>query len=119
MTLRSVLTLAAPLALAACSGDHHPAPPAPVPSPAPAPFYVDGGVGSEHGNFVSHEAGETTGPGGVRCVIYVWDRPLTAQTALRLRSQSCEHPPHSGLYIATELERAIIPIASSTLIQGD
>jgi hypothetical protein len=47
----------------------------------------------------------------------VWDRPLTAQSALRLRSQSCEVPNHPGLYVANELDRAVIPMASSTLLQ--
>jgi len=78
-----------------------------------------GGAGSEHGNFVSQPESETTGPGGVHCVIYVWDRPLTAQTALRLRSSSCEQPGHPGLYIANELERLVIPRSSSTLDQTE
>jgi hypothetical protein len=103
-----------PLLSAGCAGNH--APP-PVVSPPPPPFYVDGGAGSEHGNFVSLPESETTGPGGVHCIIYVWDRPLTAQTALRLRSQSCEQPDHPGLYIANELERIVIPRSSSTLDQ--
>ncbi len=100
---------------AACSNDHTPPPVAPP--PPPPPFYIDGGAGSEHGNFASWPDSETTGPGGVHCVIYVWDRPLTAQTALRLRSQSCEQPDHPGLYIANELDRSVIPRASSTLDQ--
>jgi len=109
--------LVAPILLASCSS-HPAAPPPPPPAPAPAPFYVDGGAGSEHGNFLSHQDTETTGPGGVRCVIYVWDRPLTEKTALRLRSESCEDPKHPGLYFANELERVVIPITSSTLFQG-
>ena len=106
--------LVASILLASCSS--HPA--APPPPPAPAPFYIEGGAGSEHGNFLSYQDTETIGPGGAHCVIYVWDRPLTAQTALRLRSQSCEEPGRPGLYIANELERVVIPITSSTLFPG-
>ena len=115
--IRRGALLAAPMLLASCSSHPTaapPAPPSPAP-PAPAPFYVDGGAGSERGNFVSYQDSETTGPGGVHCVLYVWDRPLTAQTALRLRSQSCEQPGRPGLYIANELDRVVIPLTSSTL----
>jgi hypothetical protein len=111
--MRRAIGLASPMVLGSCAGDRAPPPPA-VP-PAPAPFYVQGGAGSEHGNFVSVPEIETTGPGGVRCIIYVWDRPLTAQTALRLRSQSCQDPRNPNFYIATELERIVIPMTSSTL----
>lgn len=113
MNLKTGLVLTAALLLTSCSGDR--APPAPPPAMAPAPFYVQGGAGSEHGNFVSVPDIETTGPGGVHCVIYVWDRPLTPQTVLRLRSQSCQDPRNPNFYIATELERLVIPMTSSTL----
>lgn len=116
--IRHGLTLASPVLSAACSHDLAP-PAASPPTPAPPPFYVAGGAGSEHGNFPSHPDVETIGPGGVHCVIYVWDRPLTAQTALRLRSSSCEQSDHPGMYVATELERLVIPRASSTLDQSD
>ena len=111
--------LASPILLASCgSYTAPPALPPLAPPPAPAPFYVEGGAGSEHGNFLSLQDTETTGPGGVHCVTYVWDRPLTAQTALRLRSQSCEAPGHPGLFVANELERLVIPLTSSTLWGG-
>ena len=115
--IRRGLGLTAPILLASCGGSH-PASSVPAPSPAPAPFYVDGGAGSERGNFQSYQDTEHTGPGGAHCVTYVWDRPLTAQTALRLRSESCDAPDHPGLYTAHELERIVIPMTSSTLFQG-
>jgi hypothetical protein len=59
------------------------------------------------------------GRGGVHCTLYVWDRPLSAQSALRLRSESCEAPGHPGLFIAHELDRTVIPLSSSTLAQGE
>jgi len=118
--LRHGVGLASPILLASCGGPGAaPPPPGPPPPPAPAPFYVEGGAGSEHGNFLSRQDIETAGPGGVHCVIYVWDRPLDAKTALRLRSQSCQDPKNPNFYIATELERLVIPITSSTLFQGD
>lgn len=108
--------LASVLLLAACGG----APPPPEPAPAvPAPFYVSGGAGSERGNFASRPDTETVSSQGVHCVIYVWDRPLTADTALRLRSASCEDPRVPGMFIAHEIERMVIPRASSTLDQPD
>lgn len=115
--LRRGIGLASPILLVSCAS-HPTPPPAPPSAPIPAPFYVEGGAGSQHGNFVSRQESETTGPGGVPCVTYVWDRPLTETTALRLRSQSCEKPAGSGLYVATELERIVIPMTSSTLWTG-
>lgn len=115
--MRRGVGLAAPIIVASCAGSHAPPPPPPSSPPAPPPFYVEGGAGSEHGNFISRQDGETTGPGGAHCFIYVWDRPLDDRTALRLRSQSCEDPRNPGLYIANELERVIIPMTSSTLFQ--
>lgn len=115
--IRRGVGLASPILLASCTGSH--APPAPPPPSPPPPFYVQGGAGSEHGNFASRPDTETTGPGGVHCVIYVWDRPLTAQTALRLRSQSCQDPKNPEMFIANELERVVIPLGSSTLDQPD
>ena len=84
-----------------------------------SPVLLAACAGSEHGNFISLPAGETTGPGGVHCILYVWDRPLTAQSALRLRSQSCEVPGHPDLHVANELDRSVIPLSSSTLAKGN
>ncbi|GEM_PF-3542843 len=110
--------IAAPILLVSCANP--PAAPAvPGAKPPPAPFYVDAGLGSEHGNFIAVQDGERTGPGGVHCVTYAWDRPLTAQTVLRLRSESCEVINHPGMYVAHELERMEIPMASSTLTRGN
>lgn len=115
--LRLGIGLASPIIVVSCAGTS--APPTAAPPTAPPVFYVEGGKGSERGNFASYPDSETTGPSGVHCVIYVWDRPLTDKTALRLRSQSCEQPDHPGLYIANELERTVIPLTSSTLFQGE
>lgn len=115
--MRRGVGLAVPIIVASCAGGPPPSP-QPAAPPVPSPFYVEGGAGSEHGNFVSRQEGEKTGPGGAHCFIYVWDRPLDSRTALRLRSQSCEDPRNPGMYIANELERMIIPMTSSTLFQG-
>jgi len=112
---RSGLLLTSPIILTSCASP--PSSPQ-IPAHPPKPFYVESGLGSEHGNYISvQEDGETKGPGGVRCFTYIWDRPLTPQTALRLRSESCEDPKYPGLFLANELERTVIPIASSTLAQ--
>ena len=113
--VRSGLLLAWPVMLVSCAS---PSPVPQAPAVPPKPFYIESGLGSERGNYVSvQEDGETRGPGGVRCFTYVWDRPLTPQTALRLRSQSCQDPRNPSLFLAHELERSVIPIAASTLAQ--
>ncbi len=110
--MRSGLMLVPPVLVASCAGNHAPPPP---PAPPPQPFYVGSGAGSEHGNYASQQSGEMTTPDGTTCITYVWDRPLTAQLALRLRSASCPSKEHPGLFVANELERRVIPLAESTL----
>ena len=111
--VRSGVLLACPLMLVSCAGPSSNPQAAALP---PKPFHIESGIGSERGNYVSvQEDGETRGPGGVRCFTYVWDRPLTPQTALRLRSQSCQDPRNPSLFLANELERSVIPIGASTL----
>ncbi len=109
--MRGGLVLASPLMIASCAGK--PAETPRQPPPPAAPFYVGSGVGSEHGNYASHPDGEMIGPTGTRCITYVWDRPVNADYALRLRSASCEPADHSWAWVAYELERKLIPLANS------
>jgi hypothetical protein len=91
------------------------------PGPASAPGLpptVEGGLGSQYGNYAAQIAGEIRGPTGERCVIYDWDRPFSNEMALRLRSASCESPERPGWMVARELSRTLIPIAESNLKGG-
>lgn len=96
-------------ALAACA-----APKAPDLPPA-IPLNVDDGQGSEHGNYAAAPAGETRGPDGARCFLFDWDRPLTKDFAVRVRSESCESPAHPGWMSAREISRRLVPMAQSHL----
>jgi hypothetical protein len=105
------------LALSSCGGAPKP-PPSKGPGSQAAPTLppsVGGGFGSEHGNYAAEIDGETVGSSGERCVIYVWDRPLTRDLALRIRSSSCESQERPGWMISKELSRTVIPISQSTL----
>ena len=93
------------LALSACAS-------APV---AEHPLSIGNGVGSQYGNYAAQAAGEMRGPSGERCVIFNWDRPLTKDLAVRLRSASCHSKERPGRMVATELSRTIIPISKSNL----
>lgn len=55
------------------------------------------------------------GPAGERCVIVDWDRPLTKDLAVRLRSASCESKERPGWMVAREISRTIIPLSESNL----
>lgn len=89
-----------------------PAEPAPA---APLPLSVGNGVGSQYGNYAAEADGETRGPAGERCVVFNWDRPLTPDLALRVRSESCESKERPGWMLCRELSRTVIPIAASNL----
>jgi hypothetical protein len=52
---------------------------------------------------------------GERCIIFNWDRPLTKDLALRLRSASCESRERPGWMISTEISRTVVPISESNL----
>ncbi len=114
--MRSGLALASPLIVASCAGGN---PPAPAPSRPALPFYVGAGSGSEHGNYGSYPQGEMTMPDGRRCITYVWDRPIDANFALRLRSASCPDTVDPEHWRAMELERTIIPLTASEIVQHD
>ena len=111
----SLSGLSGALVLSACSSS----PPPPVsPPPAPAldlPLAVNRGLGSQYGNYAAQEEREERGPDGQRCVIYNWDRPLTRDLAIRLKSASCESKEAPGLYTSHEISRIVIPISESTL----
>jgi hypothetical protein len=79
------------------------------------PLSVEDGVGSQHGNYAAQMDGEMRGAAGERCVIFNWDRPLTKDFAVRLRSASCESKDRPGQMICTEISRTVIPIAESSL----
>ena len=96
------------LALCSCSS------PRTTPAAGP-PLSVGSGLGSQYGNYAAQMDGETRGPSGERCVVFNWDRPLTKDLAVRLRSASCEAPEHPGRMVATELSRTVIPMSQSNL----
>lgn len=104
------------LALAGCSSTGNEASkPAEAAHAAALPLAVGNGVGSEYGNYSAHEAGEISGPAGERCVLFDWDRPLTQDLALRVRSSSCESKERPGWMVCREISRTVILIAASNL----
>ena len=99
------------LLLAACST------PKPLLPPAnpPLPLAVNNGHGSQYGNYAAKEDGEMRLPTGERCVIFNWDRPLTPNLAIRLRSASCESKERPGFMTCIELSREVIPLSESNV----
>jgi hypothetical protein len=83
--------------------------------PVGLPPTIDGGRGSENGNYLSMPAGEIIGPEGTPCRVFVWDRPLSDGRVLRQRSASCAFAARPGGLIAIELDRQIVPISESDL----
>jgi hypothetical protein len=83
--------------------------------PIDLPLAIGNGVGSEHGNYAAQREGETRGEAGECCVIFNWDRPLTKELALRLKSASCESKERPGWMLPHEISRTIIPIGQSNL----
>jgi hypothetical protein len=84
-------------------------------TPAKLPLNVGNGVGSQYGNYAAQMDGEMRGPSGERCVIFNWDRPLTKDLAIRLRSASCESKDDPGRMVSTEISRMVIPTSESNL----
>lgn len=101
-----LLLLLAGGALTGCAS--HQGPPAP-------PLTVDGGHGSEYGNYGMTESNQTVMRNGETCVVWLWDRPVSATQALRVRSASCPSPEKSGGMVATELDRTLIPLSQSRI----
>jgi len=87
----------------------------PATSPSSSPMMIDNGAGSQHGNYAARMDGDMRGPNGERCVVFNWDRPLSKDFALRLRSASCESPSHPGRMTCIELERSLVPLAESSV----
>lgn len=85
------------------------------PPVADHPLSIGNGVGSQYGNYGGQMDGEMRGPLGERCVLFNWDRPLTKDLAIRLRSASCDSQERPGWMIAREISRTIIPISDSNL----
>ena len=89
--------------------------PRPTPPAADLPLEVGHGTGSQLGNYAAQARGEMRGDEGERCVVFEWDRPLTKDLALRLRSASCESKERPGRMVAVDLGRTIIPLAESNV----
>jgi hypothetical protein len=79
------------------------------------PLSVDNGVGSQYGNYAEQMDGEMRDSSGELCVIFNWDRPLTKDLAIRIRSASCESKERPGSMISTEISRTVIPMSASNL----
>lgn len=79
------------------------------------PLSVGNGTGSQYGNYVAQMDGEMNGPAGERCVLFNWDRPLTKDLVVRLRSASCESMERPGWMVGREISRTVIPISESNL----
>lgn len=93
------------LALSGCSSSRETA----------LPLSVGNGAGSQYGNYAAQADGEMRDESGERCVVFNWDRPLTRDLAVRLRSASCESKQHPNWMACRELSRTVIPMSESTL----
>jgi hypothetical protein len=80
------------------------------------PFTVDGGLGSQHGNYAATPSSEVfTDARGDRCPAWNWDRPISATLVLRLRSASCPDSRNPKRMIGVELGAQVVPMAMSGL----
>jgi hypothetical protein len=102
--------------LSACSSSKPPPPPSIQSAPAiDLPLAINNGVGSQYGNYAAQVEREMLGERGERCVVFNWDRPLTAELAIRLKSASCESKEHPEMMVSHEISRMVIPISESNL----
>jgi hypothetical protein len=83
------------------------------------PMYVGGGRGSQFGNYAAKIDGEMIDENGGHCVIFNWDRPLTKDLAICLRSASCPSLERPGQMVCMELDRKVIPISESQSLMED
>ena len=79
------------------------------------PPTVDGGLGSQFGNYAAVQAEDMTNTEGERCAVWNWDRPISGGQVVRIRSASCPSHERPGRMVAVELDRTIIPLAASSL----
>lgn len=100
------------LALPGCSTTPDAGPPA---GTSALPLNIGNGVGSQYGNYAGQRDSEVVGPSGERCIVFNWDRPLSKDMVLRLRSGSCASREYPGRMVARELSRTVIPMSESTL----
>ena len=80
-----------------------------------APQNFGDGVGSQYGNYAAQTDGDMQGPAGERCVVFNWDRPLTKDLAIRLRSASCESKQHPAWMDTRDISRVVIPLSESNV----
>lgn len=106
--MRSIVACCAVLSLCACSIPE-------TSSTASIPVQVGNGIGSQYGNYGAEMDGEMLGSQGERCIIFNWDRPVTKDLAIRLRSASCEAKERPGWMISREISRTLIPMSESNL----
>jgi hypothetical protein len=107
--MRRLLPLGVVLLLAGCA-----APPPEVKTDTPPPT-VEGGLGSEHGNYAAVQGADMTNAEGDHCTVWNWDRPLSPGFVVRVRSASCPSHERPGRMVAVELDRTIIPLSASNL----
>ena len=104
--------LLAALAISGC------APTAPAPPVQPSrtlPSGVDGGLGSQHGNYAARTTGAIPGPDGEQCILFQWDRPVSGTHAVRYVSASCPSKERPGRMVARQISRSIVPLSESHL----
>jgi outer membrane biogenesis lipoprotein LolB len=86
----------------------------PVMVPDPAhPLALGDGSGSQFGNYAARVEIAASGPEGGGCTVYVWDRPLSKDYALRLTSESCPSAHNPGRMESREVSRTLVPLSQS------
>jgi hypothetical protein len=105
--MRFLGALCLALGVAACA--------TPATTPDTLPPTVDGGLGSQFGNYAAVQGEDMTNAEGEHCVVWNWDRPISGGLAVRIRSASCPSQERPGRMVAVELDRTVIPLAASNL----
>jgi hypothetical protein len=116
--IRFIFAVVTPvLMLAGCASGRSSAQQAAAPD---LPFTVNGGLGSQYGNYPEAVTHDTLILQGRPCTVFNWDRPYAPGYVLRTRSASCPAESFSEGQLlsgdtAVELDRRIIPLAQSNL----